>query len=82
VLTIADRRPAHALVDAAAEADLRALGSSSTQRRLGLGSVSEHVAHHARCSMLVVRDGRIAADPSDVEQAQRTEHPPDTERDA
>jgi nucleotide-binding universal stress UspA family protein len=59
VLTLADRRSAHALVEAAAEADLLALGSSSTQRRLGLGSVSEHVAHHARCSVLVVRDGAL-----------------------
>ncbi len=82
VLTIADRRPANALVEAAAEADLLALGSSSTHRRLGLGSVSEHVAHHARCSVLVVRDGRIAVDSSGVQQAQGAEHPPDTERDA
>jgi len=82
VLTIADRRPAHALVQAAAEADLLAVGSRSTHRALGLGSVSEHVAHDARCSVLVVREGRLAADSSDSEQAQGAEHPPDTERDA
>lgn len=81
VLTIADRRPAHALVEAAAEADLLALGSSA-HRRLGLGSVSDHVAHHARCSVLVVREGRLPTASSDSEQAQGAEHPSDTERDA
>jgi nucleotide-binding universal stress UspA family protein len=81
VLTIADRRPAHALVEAAAEADLLALGSSA-HRRLGLGSVSDHVAHHARCSVLVVREGRLPTASSDSEQAQGAEHPTDTERDA
>lgn len=62
VLTIAERRPAHALVEAATEADLLAVGSRSARRGLGLGSVSEHVAHNARCSVLVVREGRLAAD--------------------
>jgi nucleotide-binding universal stress UspA family protein len=81
VLTIADRRPAHALVEAAAEADLLAVGSRSTHGRLGLGSVSEHVAHDARCSVLVVRE-RFAADSSSSEHAQGAEHPPDAERDA
>ena len=61
VLTIPERRPAHALTEAAAEADLLAVGSRSTHRGLGLGSVSEHVAHHARCSVLVVRES-LAAD--------------------
>jgi nucleotide-binding universal stress UspA family protein len=62
VLTVAERRPAHALVEAAAEADLLALGSRSTHRGLGLGSVSERVAHDARCSVLLVREGRPATD--------------------
>lgn len=62
VLTIEGRRPAAALVEAATEADLLAVGSRSTHRAFGLGSVSEHVAHNARCSVLVVRDGVPAAD--------------------
>jgi nucleotide-binding universal stress UspA family protein/CBS domain-containing protein len=55
VVTSEARRPAHALVQAAADANLLAVGSRSSHRVLGLGSVSEHVAHHARCSVLVVR---------------------------
>jgi nucleotide-binding universal stress UspA family protein len=62
VLTIDDRRPAHALVEAAAEADLLAVGSRGTHSSLVLGSVSEHVAHHAHCSVLVIRQGRPLAD--------------------
>ena len=62
VLTVEERRPAHALVEAARDADLLAVGSRSTNpRRLGLGSVSERVAHDAPCSVLVVRGSRSAA---------------------
>jgi nucleotide-binding universal stress UspA family protein len=53
-VTIAHRRPAHALGEAAREADLLAVGASGTGRR-SFGSVAEHVAHDASCSVLVVR---------------------------
>lgn len=56
VVSSTARRPAHALLEAAAEADLLAVGSRSVHRAFGLGSVSEHVAHHARCSVLVVHE--------------------------
>lgn len=55
-LTAAGHRPAHELVEAAAEADLIAVGSRAKRRALGLGSVAERVVHHAGCSVLVVRD--------------------------
>jgi nucleotide-binding universal stress UspA family protein len=55
VVTSTGRRPAHELLEAAAAADLLAVGSRATHHAFGLGSVSEHVAHHARCSVLVVR---------------------------
>jgi nucleotide-binding universal stress UspA family protein len=58
-VTATGRRPAHELVDAAADADLIAVGSRATQHAHGLGSVSERVAHHARCSVLVVRDSGL-----------------------
>ena len=61
-LTVAGHRPAHELVEAAAEADLIAVGNRATHRALGLGSVAERVAHHAGCSVLVVRDQDQAAD--------------------
>lgn len=54
-LTVEGRRPGRELVDAAAEADLLAVGNRADRRRFGLGSVAEHVAHHARCSVLVMR---------------------------
>lgn len=62
VVSIEERRPADALVEAAAGADLLAVGGRGRHRRLGLGSVSEHVAHHAPCSVLVVRPDAPAAD--------------------
>ena len=55
-LTIAGHRPAHELLEAGVEADLIAVGSRATRGAHGLGSVSERVAHHAGCSVLVVRD--------------------------
>lgn len=60
-VTSTARRPAHALLEAAANADLLAVGSRGLHRALGMGSVSEHVAHHARCSVLVVREAGFAA---------------------
>jgi nucleotide-binding universal stress UspA family protein len=47
--------PATALVAAAAEADLLVVGSRGLHGLKALGSVSERVAHRARCSVLIVR---------------------------
>jgi nucleotide-binding universal stress UspA family protein len=53
----AHRRPAKALVDRAAEADLVVVGSRGRGGFAGLrlGSVSEQVTRHAQCPVLVVR---------------------------
>jgi nucleotide-binding universal stress UspA family protein len=56
--------PVHALVAAAADADLVVVGSRGLHGLKALGSVSERVAHRARCSVLVVREApwqRVAA---------------------
>jgi nucleotide-binding universal stress UspA family protein len=50
--------PATALVAAAAEADLLIVGSRGLRGLKALGSVSERVAHEARCSVLIVRSAR------------------------
>jgi len=52
-----DARPVAAVLDAAREAraDLIVLGSRGLRGLRALGSVSERVAHHAGCSLLVVR---------------------------
>lgn len=47
--------PATALVAAGAEADLVVVGSRGLRGVRALGSVSERVAHAARCSVLIVR---------------------------
>ena len=47
--------PVRALVAAAADADLVVVGSRGLHGLKALGSVSERVAHEARCSVLVVR---------------------------
>lgn len=47
--------PVHALVAASAEADLLVVGSRGLHGLKALGSVSERVAHQARCSTLIVR---------------------------
>ena len=47
--------PVPALVDAASCADLLIVGSRGLHGLRALGSVSERVAHHAPCSVLVVR---------------------------
>jgi nucleotide-binding universal stress UspA family protein len=64
VATIIDHRhedlpdePAQALVAAAADADLVVVGSRGLHGFKSLGSVSERVAHQARSSVLIVRDG-------------------------
>jgi nucleotide-binding universal stress UspA family protein len=53
--TVVDARPVTALVEAGADADLIVLGSRGLHGLKALGSVSERVAHQARCSVLVVR---------------------------
>jgi nucleotide-binding universal stress UspA family protein len=52
---IAGVRAEHALVEAAAEADLLIVEADSHHSGHGLGSVAERAAHEARCSVLVVR---------------------------
>jgi nucleotide-binding universal stress UspA family protein len=54
VVTVPEGRAAHALVEAAADADLLTVGAARTHARLG--SVAERVAHDAHCSVLVVRN--------------------------
>jgi nucleotide-binding universal stress UspA family protein len=48
--------PVRALVAASADADLLVVGSRGLQGLKALGSVSERVAHRARCSTLIVRE--------------------------
>ena len=48
-------KPVKALVEASKHADLLVLGSRGLHGLRALGSVSERVAHEARCSVLVVR---------------------------
>jgi nucleotide-binding universal stress UspA family protein len=48
-------RPVNTLVEASIEADLLVVGSRGLHGIKALGSVSERVAHEARCSVLVVR---------------------------
>ncbi len=50
-----EREPVDALVAASADADLLVVGSRGLHGLRALGSVSERVAHRARCSVLVVR---------------------------
>lgn len=52
--------PVQAIVSAAADADLVIVGSRGLHGLQALGSVSERVAHQARCSTLVVRE-RVSA---------------------
>jgi nucleotide-binding universal stress UspA family protein len=49
------RHPVNTLVEAAIEADLLVVGSRRLQGIKALGSVSERVAHEAKCSVLIVR---------------------------
>lgn len=48
--------PVTALVAASADADLLVVGSRGVHGIKALGSVSERVAHQARCSVLIVRE--------------------------
>lgn len=56
-LAVADRRPAHALVDRAERADLLVVGSRGRGGFMGLvlGSVSNQCAQHAPCPVVIVR---------------------------
>jgi nucleotide-binding universal stress UspA family protein len=49
------RHPVEFLVEASTEADLLVVGSRGLKGIKALGSVSERVAHEAKCSVLVVR---------------------------
>ena len=49
--------PAGALVERSREADLVVVGPRGLHGLRAIGSVSERVAHHARCSVLVVHAG-------------------------
>lgn len=55
-VSVGNRRSAHALVEAAAGADLLVVGRRGSHLAHLLGSVSERVAQTAVCSVLVVRD--------------------------
>jgi nucleotide-binding universal stress UspA family protein len=57
--------PVTALVAASADADLLIVGSRGLHGIKALGSVSERVAHQARCSVLIVRES--SPHPSDEE---------------
>jgi nucleotide-binding universal stress UspA family protein len=67
-LTVEHGRAAHALVEAAGEADLLVVGSRGVHGARALGSVSERVAHEAPCSVLVVR-GPAGGETADAEPA-------------
>jgi nucleotide-binding universal stress UspA family protein len=54
-VALSDEKPVPALLEAAREADLLVVGSRGVTGLRALGSVSERVAHHAPCSLLVVR---------------------------
>ena len=52
------QHPARELVERSREADLIVLGSRGLHGVRAIGSVSERVAHHAKCSVLVVHAAR------------------------
>jgi nucleotide-binding universal stress UspA family protein len=59
-LTLERKHPVEALTEAAQASDLLVVGSRGLQGVRALGSVSERVAHRARCSVLVVREPPVS----------------------
>jgi len=54
-IELSERKPLDALLEASGEADLVIVGNRGRHGLRALGSVSERLAHQARCSVLVVR---------------------------
>ncbi|MFN8188352.1 MAG: universal stress protein [Gaiellales bacterium] len=54
-VVVDERKPVDALVGRSGDADLLVVGSRGLHGLRALGSVSERIAHEARCSVLVVR---------------------------
>lgn len=54
-LELSERKPLDALLEASGEVDLVIVGNRGRHGLKALGSVSERLAHQARCSVLVVR---------------------------
>jgi nucleotide-binding universal stress UspA family protein len=59
-----ERRPVDSLVQASSDSDLLVVGSRGLHGMRALGSVSERVAHRAKCSVLVVRPPATQTDVS------------------
>lgn len=57
--SVVEGMPAQVLLDVAKGADLLVIGSRGHGGFAGalLGSVSQHCVHHARCPVLIIRDG-------------------------
>jgi nucleotide-binding universal stress UspA family protein len=54
-VTTVEGHPVEALVESSKDADILVVGSRGLHGLKALGSVSERVAHHANCSVLVIR---------------------------
>ena len=65
--TVVEGRPADSLISAATGADMLVVGSRGGGgfRGLLLGSVSQQIAHHATCPVVIVRPDLIQPDPAE-----------------